>query len=154
MINYIYVHPLKVRGKINYPFPNFNGGTVEVWELINNFISHFTGHVITYPCWDWSWSMLVKRAPCRYEYHNCIVIIWQSKTCFKKCIAHLSGHLIFTGICSVLYLSLRFVFIVKWNIKHNTSNLQYTYKLVNHSIFQYHAFSSIYRYVKSCTLFA
>ena len=26
--------------------------TVEVWEWINNFIPHFTRHVITYPCWD------------------------------------------------------------------------------------------------------
>ena len=24
--------------------------TVEVWECISNFIPHFTGHVITYPC--------------------------------------------------------------------------------------------------------
>ena len=26
---------------------NFN----EVWQWISNFISHVTGHVITYPCW-------------------------------------------------------------------------------------------------------
>ena len=32
--------------------PNFNGCTVVAWESISNFISHFTGHVITYPCWD------------------------------------------------------------------------------------------------------
>ena len=32
--------------EIIYQFPNFNGGTVEVWEWINNFIPHFTGHVI------------------------------------------------------------------------------------------------------------
>ena len=28
---------------IIYPIPNFNSTTVEVWELINNFIPHFTG---------------------------------------------------------------------------------------------------------------
>ena len=28
--------------------------TVEVWEWISNFITHFTEHVLTYPCWDWS----------------------------------------------------------------------------------------------------
>ena len=28
--------------------------SVEVWEWINNFIPHFTGRVITYPCWDYS----------------------------------------------------------------------------------------------------
>ena len=33
--------PSKVKGEITYPFPNFNGCTVEVWELIGNFIPHF-----------------------------------------------------------------------------------------------------------------
>ena len=42
----------KVWDEITYPFPNFNSCTIEVWEWICNFISHFTGHVITYPCWD------------------------------------------------------------------------------------------------------
>ena len=40
--------------EITYPFPNFNGCTVEVWEWISNFIPHFIGHVVTYPCWDLS----------------------------------------------------------------------------------------------------
>ena len=40
--------------EITYPFPNFNGYTVEVWEWMNNFILHFIKHVITYPCWDLS----------------------------------------------------------------------------------------------------
>ena len=30
--------PSKVWDKITYPFPNFNGCTVEVWEWISNFI--------------------------------------------------------------------------------------------------------------------
>ena len=38
----------KVWDEITYPFPNFNGTTVEVWEWVSNFIPHFTGHVITY----------------------------------------------------------------------------------------------------------
>ena len=42
----------KVWGEITYPFPNFNGAAVEVWEWKSNFIPHFTRHVITYPCWD------------------------------------------------------------------------------------------------------
>ena len=46
-----YTH-YKVWDEITYPFPNFNGGTVEVWEWINNFTPHFTGHVITYPWQD------------------------------------------------------------------------------------------------------
>ena len=40
--------------EMTYPFPNFNGYTVEVWEWISIFIPHFAGHVITYSCWDWS----------------------------------------------------------------------------------------------------
>ena len=38
--------------EIIYPFPNFNGCTVDVWEWISNFIPNLTDHVITYPCWD------------------------------------------------------------------------------------------------------
>ena len=45
-----YIHH-KVWDEITYPFPNFNGATVEVWEWISNFIPHFTGTVITYPRW-------------------------------------------------------------------------------------------------------
>ena len=44
----------KVWNDITYPFPDFNGATVEVWEWISNFISHFIMDVITYPCWDYS----------------------------------------------------------------------------------------------------
>ena len=36
--------------EITYPFPNFNGATVEVWEWISDFIPHFNGRVIMYPC--------------------------------------------------------------------------------------------------------
>ena len=34
--------------KITFPFPNFSGAAVEVWEWKSNFILHFTGHVVTY----------------------------------------------------------------------------------------------------------
>ena len=46
-----YIH-YKVWYEITYPFLNFNGANVEVKEWISNSISHFTGCVITYPCWD------------------------------------------------------------------------------------------------------
>ena len=45
----------KVWDQMTYPFPNFNGATVEVWEWKSYFIPRFTGHVITYPWCDWSW---------------------------------------------------------------------------------------------------
>ena len=46
--------PSKVWDEITYAFPNFNGATVEVWELISNFIPHFEMDVdlIACPCWD------------------------------------------------------------------------------------------------------
>ena len=47
-----WLHPLYSGGKITYPIPNFNGATVEVKEWLRHFIPHYTGHVITYPCWD------------------------------------------------------------------------------------------------------
>ena len=31
----------KMCDESTYPFPNFNGFTVEIWESISNFISHF-----------------------------------------------------------------------------------------------------------------
>ena len=42
----------KVWDEITYPFPNFNGATVEVWEWINDVISHSMIDVITYLCWN------------------------------------------------------------------------------------------------------
>ena len=46
--------PCKVWDEITYPFPNFNGAAVEVWEWINNFIPRSIMDVITYPCGDLS----------------------------------------------------------------------------------------------------
>ena len=45
--NYFY-H--KVWDEITYHFLNFNGCTVEVYEWVSNFISHISGHVVTYLC--------------------------------------------------------------------------------------------------------
>ena len=44
--------PSKMWDENIYPFLNFNGCTVEVWEWISNFIPHFIMDMITYPCWD------------------------------------------------------------------------------------------------------
>ena len=40
--------------EISYPLPNFNDCTVEVWEWISNFISHFIMDAITDPHWGQS----------------------------------------------------------------------------------------------------
>ena len=42
--------PSEVCDGITYPFPNFNGATIEVLDWIRNVITHFIMDVITYPC--------------------------------------------------------------------------------------------------------
>ena len=50
----------KVLEEIIHPFSNINKRAFKVWKLISNFIPYFTGHVITYPCWNSSYSMIAK----------------------------------------------------------------------------------------------
>ena len=53
----------QVGDEITYPFPNFNGCTVEVWEWISNFTLHSKMDVIDYPSWIKIFKvMLAKRA--------------------------------------------------------------------------------------------
>ena len=47
--NYIYCI---VWDEITFPFPNFNGCKVEIWEWLSNSILHCIMDVIIYPCWD------------------------------------------------------------------------------------------------------
>ena len=42
----------KVWDDIIYPFPNFNGSTIEVWDGIIDFIPNFIMYVTPYPCQD------------------------------------------------------------------------------------------------------
>ena len=42
-----YIH-YKVWDEMTYPFPNFNGCTVEILDRISNLTPHFTGLAITY----------------------------------------------------------------------------------------------------------
>ena len=66
----------KVWDEITYPYPNFNGSTIEVLEWISNFMKHFimdTSDVITYPCWDLNHTILVKGTPSVSE-----IVVWAS----------------------------------------------------------------------------
>ena len=47
-----YHMPNKVWDEITYPFQNYNGATVKVWEWKSHFIPHFIMDVIIYPCQD------------------------------------------------------------------------------------------------------
>ena len=44
----------KVWDDITYPFSNFSGSIIEVWEWRSNLIPHFIMDMITYPCQDYS----------------------------------------------------------------------------------------------------
>ena len=63
---------------MTYPFPNFNGATVEVWKWIrlnptSHFIPHFTRRVIAYPCSGMLGSKLIhvsERAPGKWPQYN------------------------------------------------------------------------------------
>ena len=46
-----YIH-YKVWYATTNPLANFHGAIVEVRKSVSNFILHFTGHVVTYACWD------------------------------------------------------------------------------------------------------
>ena len=59
--------PSKMWDESHYPFPIVNGATVNVMERMSNFIARFVMDVITYPCWDYSKSMLVKGAQANYK---------------------------------------------------------------------------------------
>ena len=49
----------KVWDEFTYPFPNFNGAAIDVFEWIHHFISRCIMDVITHPCQDYSKSVLV-----------------------------------------------------------------------------------------------
>ena len=40
----------EISDQIIYPFPNFNGAAVEVWEWMSNFVSHFMLDVLNTLC--------------------------------------------------------------------------------------------------------
>ena len=74
--------PCKVCSVIAYPFPNFNGCTVEVCKWISNFISYSIMYVFTYPCWDIKWTHISKSAPrclnhaMNTRHYICILLTW------------------------------------------------------------------------------
>ena len=42
----------KVWDEIDYPLPNFNGCSGDIWEWISNIIPHFKMDDSTYSFWD------------------------------------------------------------------------------------------------------
>ena len=70
LISY-YIHH-EVWDGIAYPFPNFNGATVDVLVWKDNSIPRFTGHLINYLCWDY--TILVKGTLLKKLRHTSILI--------------------------------------------------------------------------------
>ena len=89
--NYIYY---KLWHEVTYPFPN--SSTVEIWELICNFISHFIIYILTYPCWDQSRSMLAKVAP---DQRSLILSRLSIKHDYVFALSHCGHSGIFWAIC-------------------------------------------------------
>ena len=46
-----YAH-YEVWDEITYPFLNYNGCTIDVWEWINKFVQHSILDVIIHSCWN------------------------------------------------------------------------------------------------------
>ena len=120
MDTYHYIH-CKVWGEITYSFLNFNGDTVEGWEWIflSNFVPHIIMDVITYPCWDYSLSILVNRAPGKMKLRsNCELTktphnlpSWVSYGTFFRC-SEKSYHVI--SVYSTLETSSRIDFHIAY----------------------------------------
>ena len=52
---------IKQWGAITHPCPDFNGGSdVEFGTWMSNYITHEIDDVITNPCLDLSWTMLIR----------------------------------------------------------------------------------------------
>ena len=73
---------IKWWGEITYPFPNFNGVAVEVWERINNFTPHFIMDIIDYPWHELNHvSKRGRSSPCRYIQNSQIIHAWNFYNC-------------------------------------------------------------------------
>ena len=59
-----------------YPLPSVGGITgFTVWECLSNFIPHYPGYVITYPCREWNWS--------RGPWWDRLSVLWSQSICFR-----------------------------------------------------------------------
>ena len=85
--------------EISYLFSNFNGCTVEDLGWISTFISQFLTDVITYPCWDYDYTLLVEGAPgcCQlflYYMMSYPILLWCRYFSPAPCTALLVGNLL------------------------------------------------------------
>ena len=97
-------HASKIWDEITYPFPNCNGCTVEILELISNFIPHLIMDMITYPCWDQNYSMLVKGAIDVLAYSSARPLVRTVRTALL--------HMFSIPFCGFLWFQV--IFYIRW----------------------------------------
>ena len=88
-----YIHN-KMWYEITYPFWNFNGWTVKVWEWISNFTPHFTRHMIIYPGDDH-----YKQGARSFRRHCCLLFLWNNNTNIQFPFIYTQIGLYVNGIC-------------------------------------------------------
>ena len=138
-------------GEFTYPFPNFNGCTVEVWEWISNFIPHYIMDVITKPRWHSTtvcifhgiyciefvlWSQSIPFRPQMHElwiiphyetgakHRYYFFIIQQCRTsCVYCCLWYEQFGYDIPSVCVVMILSIIFSYSVKQLILHDQNLL-------------------------------
>ena len=90
------------------PLPISNGATFEILDWKSNLTPHFTGHVITYPCWDLSKSILVKGALEDIFFsvicvsHHWQYWYWISRDVIRQCCLSWVSDCILTSIVDIL----------------------------------------------------
>ena len=100
---------------ITYPFPNTVGCTVEIWELVSNFIPHLIRHVNIYPgCGN---TMFVKgpRQHGSPTTFRCTVSrIKYALVCFFSFHQLLLIHAIYLYIYICMYIDIYYIYIFVW----------------------------------------
>ena len=83
MSNYL---PSRMWGEITFPFPNSNGATVEVWELISIFIPHVQNSL--------HWRHNEPDGVSNYQPRQCLL------NCLFMCRSKKTSKLLVTGLCA------------------------------------------------------
>ena len=122
--------PSKVCDEITYPYPNFNGCTVEVWEWINDFITHFIMRGCNYSSMPGlKLTILVKGAPgVRWTLSSIIEIPfrrWHSRN--KSCHFHKGSSYCYL---KTVYRGCRHDDVIKW--KHFPCYWPFVWEFTGH----------------------
>ena len=89
--------PGNAKEEITYPFPNFSGETVEVWQRISNFIPHYMIFVIH------AGIKVYQRGPICLTHYIGAYMLNDLETCWRSPFLLSPAHLLFNslarGVC-------------------------------------------------------